>query len=126
MCVSLLLVSVLIAIWSYSNTIPRTTRARRNWLITLRSLAIACLLFVIFQPILSSISTESVTPQLAVVLDNSQSMLLQQRGFVQSSGAPIRRDVMISSAKDVLSSVLPDANRSALYTVGEHTLPFPN
>jgi hypothetical protein len=126
MYVGLLAVSVLIAAWSYRHTVPQTTRSRRNLLITLRSLAIAALLLAIFEPILSSTTSEKITPSVAVAFDNSQSMLLPQKGHVAASGLETRRDVMIREGKSSLSSVLSDASKASLFTVGERTVPFPN
>ncbi len=123
----LLVASVLLAVWSYRNTIPRTTNFRRNWLIALRSAGLAALLLAIFQPILSSTSSEKSTPSIALALDNSQSMTLPQRGHVIAAGAETRRDVMIRNTKEAIgTSILSDASKVSLYTVGEHTVPFPN
>lgn len=126
MYAGLLAASVLIAAWSYRHTIPQTTRARRNLLITLRSLAIAAILLAIFQPILSSTTSEKITPSLAVAFDNSQSMTLPQKGHIASPGAEARRDVMIREAKRAIGSVMSDPSKASLYTVGERSAPFPN
>ncbi|MDP4198488.1 MAG: hypothetical protein Q8922_00880 [Bacteroidota bacterium] len=127
MYVGLLAVSVLLAIWSYRNTIPRTTRYRRNWLIALRSAGLSALLLAIFQPIISSTSSEKITPSIAVVLDNSQSMMLPEKGHTIEPAAETRRDVMLRSAHDAIgSSILSDASKTSLYTVGDRTVPFPN
>jgi hypothetical protein len=126
MYVGVLAVGVLIAVWSYRHTIPETTRGRRNLLITLRSLAIAALLLAIFQPILSSTTSEKITPTLAVAFDNSQSMLLPQKGHVAAPNLETRRDVMLREAKNSLGTVIGDAEKASLFTVGERAAPFPN
>src|SRR5579883_322693 len=127
LCLLILLASVGIAIWSYRNTIPRTTPGKRNTLIVLRSLGLAALLFAIFQPILSSTTSEKVTPSLALVLDNSQSMALPERGHALAPGAVTRRDVMLRSVHDVIpQAIICDEKQVSLYTVGDQTRPFPN
>jgi len=125
----ILLASVGLAVWSYRHTVPSTTRARRNILIVLRSLGLAALLLAIFQPIVSSSTTEKTTPSIALVMDNSQSMTLPETGFAQP-GAPAntsRKTAMLQSIHAILSEdVLRDSRKSALFTVGDHTAPFPN
>ena len=124
---AILLASVLLAIWSYRNTVPRTTQARRNTLIALRSVGIAALLFAIFQPIISSISTDAITPSIALVMDNSQSMTLPEKGFAAQTGLEARSDAMLRSIHEIVpNDVLHDANKAKLFTVGDQTIPFPN
>ncbi len=125
----ILLGSVLLAVWSYRNTIPRTTRARRNLLIALRSLGLAALLLAIFQPLITSTTTTKVTPTMAIVMDNSQSMTLPEQGFAPAnpSSGGSREVAMIESIKQgIPADVLASSSRSRLFTVGDHTLPFPN
>ncbi len=123
----ILLASVGLAIWSYRHTVPRTTRVRRNTLITLRSLGLAALLLAIFQPVLSSSTTETVTPSIAVVMDNSQSMTLPEKGFVPAPGVETRAASMLTSIHQVIpANVLTNASKASLYTVGNQTIPFPN
>jgi len=125
--VAILLGSVLIAIWSYRDTIPRTTNARRNTLIALRSLGLAALLFAIFQPILSSTTTERIAPSIALVMDNSESMTLPEKGHVAVAGVAMRRDAMVGSIHNgIANDVLRDSSKLNLYTVGDRTNPFPN
>ncbi len=123
----ILLASILLAIWSYRNTIPRTTRSRRNTLIALRSMGIAALLFAIFQPIVSSISTDTITPSIALVMDNSQSMTLPEKGFSMQPGTETRSEAMVRSIHQTFSKdILRDQDRIKLFTVGDQTIPFPN
>ncbi|HET6400714.1 MAG TPA: hypothetical protein VFH95_04865 [Candidatus Kapabacteria bacterium] len=135
---AILLASVGLAVWSYRHTVPSTTRARRNILITLRSLGLAALLLAIFQPVLSSSTTEKITPSIALIMDNSQSMTLPEKGFTQpeasnSSTASTpstnasREAAMFQSIHAVIpKDVLGDPHKAALFTVGDHTAPFPN
>ena len=118
----ILAASVSLAVWSYRNTIPRTTTFRRNALITLRSLGLAALLLAIFQPIFSSTTTQKTTPSFALVMDNSQSMALPERGHVLTPGVANRRDAMIVSIHEAIpKGVLTDATQCDLYSVGERT-----
>jgi hypothetical protein len=99
---------------------------RRNTLITLRSLGLAALLLAIFQPILSSTRTDKITPSFALVMDNSQSMTLPQKGHVMSTGGEMRRDAMLRSIHEAIpKDVLSDAHKADLYSVGVRTSPLP-
>lgn len=123
----ILIASVLLAIWSYRNTVPRTTRGRRNTLIALRSVGIAALLFAIFQPIISSVSTDQITPSIALVMDNSQSMTLPEKGFAMTNGTQLRSEAMLRSIKEAIpNAVLQNPDKMKLFTVGDQTIPFPN
>jgi hypothetical protein len=125
--IGILLASVLLAVWTYRHTIPQTTRARKNILIVLRSLGLAALLFAIFQPIASTSTTEKIRPTFALVIDNSQSMLLPERGFVPAPGVQTRADALTKSIHEVIAnSVLRDPNETDLYVTGERTLPYSN
>jgi hypothetical protein len=125
--VVILLASVALAIWSYKNTVPVTTIGRRNTLIALRSVGIAALLFAIFQPIINSSTTDEIKPSIALVMDNSQSMSLSEKGFASGAGIESRSDAMSKSIQAVITNdVLHDASKTKLFTVGDHTIPFPN
>ncbi len=123
----ILLASVLVAVWSYRNTIPRTTNFRRNALITLRSLGLAALLLAIFQPIFSSTTTQKTIPSFALVMDNSQSMALPEQGHVLTRSTATRRDAMVASIHEAIpKGMLTDGTQSDLYSVGERTYSLGN
>ncbi len=123
----ILFASVLLAIWSYRNTVPRTTQARRNTLIALRSVGIAALLLAIFQPIIRSSSTERTTPSIALEMDNSESMTLSEKGFAVGNGTETRSAAMLQSIHAAIpNDVVTDPNKTKLFTVGDRTIPFPN
>jgi len=127
MYVGILLASVLLAVWSYRHTVPRTTQARRTTLIALRSIGLAALLLAIFQPIVSSTTTQTITPSIAVVMDNSQSMTLPEKGFVPAPGTETRAAAMLASIKDAIpADRIKNREQTQLFTVGDRTLPFPN
>lgn len=71
-----ILIGIGLAVWTYRHTVPRTTPARRRLLVALRSVAIALILFVLFQPILTLTKTQERTPRVVIMLDNSRSMQL--------------------------------------------------
>src|SRR5690606_10775786 len=58
----------------YRKTIPPIARNQKIILISLRAIAISIILFVLFEPIYTKISTIKKSPQLAVLLDNSISL----------------------------------------------------
>lgn len=72
--VLLILLAVAFSIFSYRTTVPPIASLRKIALITLRSLALSLLLFILFEPILTIISGKKEPPKLAVLLDNSLSL----------------------------------------------------
>ncbi|HET6513313.1 MAG TPA: hypothetical protein VFH43_14055 [Candidatus Kapabacteria bacterium] len=121
-----LAVGVGLAVWTYQRTVPRTTTAKRTILIVLRSLGIAALLFAIFQPVLTSTTTNELVPKVALALDNSQSMQLPQQGLTTTAQVPpdaTRRAAMITSVQSVIpQDIRSDASRLEAYLVGDNTL----
>ena len=97
--VLLILVSVSVAIFTYRVTVPPISSKVKALLICLRSLALALLLFVLFEPVMTIISGVEVPPQLAVLLDNSQSTAL---------------DDLKGSRKDEYRKAATNANFSSL------------
>jgi hypothetical protein len=72
--VLLILAATGFAFYTYRNSIPPVSGSKRGILITLRSIAIALLLFIISEPVLTIISGFNIQPKLAVILDNSKSI----------------------------------------------------
>ncbi len=64
------------AVYSYRRTSPPVRPLRRWTLITLRTLGIALLLFVLFEPVLTALGLGAEDPVVLVAVDNSQSMTL--------------------------------------------------
>ncbi len=73
-----LILSVIIAagfsIYTYRRTVPPVSRAKKTILVTLRSSALALLLFMLFEPVFTTITGTEKAPKLAVLLDNSMSV----------------------------------------------------
>lgn len=65
--------------WYYRRTVPPVSRATRLLLASLRGIAVFLLLSLLFEPLLSLISTSLRKPVLAVVIDNSRSMAITDR-----------------------------------------------
>jgi hypothetical protein len=95
----LLLVAVLFSIWTYRSTVPEISKRRRALLVVLRSLALAVLLFILFEPVLNLRGSETLPPRIAVLIDDSRSMTVEDDGrsradalrdFVQS---PVYRGI---------------------------------
>ena len=70
----LVLIGFGIAYYSYSKTVPPISRGRKSLFLTLRTLAIALLLMVLFEPVLTGITSKTKEPVLAVLFDDSKSM----------------------------------------------------
>ena len=126
----ILIISILVgagfAVWTYRNTVPRTSNGRRKVLIVLRSLGIALLLFAVFQPVFSSTTAKELTPTLALVLDNSQSMQLSSgKVMVGRDTSETRSIAMEKSVTTVFPKVLlADRDRLDAFAVGENTTPY--
>ncbi len=73
----LILAAAGFAIWVYRHTVPEVTRGKRIRLIILRSLALAILLFLIFEPVLNLERSVSSPPGIAVLIDDSKSMTVR-------------------------------------------------
>jgi hypothetical protein len=73
----LILAAAAFSVYTYRYTVPEITRRRRIVLTTLRALALAMLLFLIFEPILNLRRTRMVPPRVAVLMDDSKSMTIR-------------------------------------------------
>lgn len=73
----LILFAIGFAIYVYRHTVPEVSRTKRIQLITFRSIALALLLFLIFEPVLNLERTKTTQPHIAVLLDDSRSMTVQ-------------------------------------------------
>lgn len=63
-----------LSLWVYRVTVPPISPVRKGILITLRTLALALLFLILFEPILNLVRVSEEPPRVAVLLDNSQSM----------------------------------------------------
>lgn len=65
-----------IAYYSYWKPIPPLNTGKRWFLISLRTIAMALLLFILFEPILTRLSSQEIKPKIAIYIDNSLSMAM--------------------------------------------------
>lgn len=70
--------SLLLAFYFYRHTIPPLPLSKRIFLTALRSASLLILLLIIFEPILSLISTKVKKPTVAVIIDNTQSLTVSE------------------------------------------------
>ena len=75
----LVLIAGVTAAYFYRHTIPPIPRGKRNVLIILRALALSFLLIFLFEPLLRFISTSTQKPLLAVLVDDSKSMTIEDK-----------------------------------------------
>lgn len=71
---------IVFSFWSYRKTVPEISSKRKSFLILLRSLALILLLFALFEPVYTAIRGSMKEPTVAVLLDNSLSMSLDDAG----------------------------------------------
>lgn len=69
-----LLVALIITYFYYKRTVPELSKSRKVLLFSMRTVALALLIFIIFEPIFTTISGKFIEPKIAVLLDNSASM----------------------------------------------------
>ena len=74
--VLLLLVAVGASWWTYQTTIPEIRPLLRWFLGGLRAVALAIILFLLFEPVLERTTTENQEPTVAILVDDSESMAL--------------------------------------------------
>ena len=91
----LIVVAVLFSVWTYRTTVPEISHRRRTVLIVLRSAAIALLLFILFEPVLNLKGSEVLPPRVAVLLDDSRSLTVEDDG---RSRAVLVKEFVSSSA----------------------------
>jgi hypothetical protein len=70
------LITLLFVIYIYRYTIPPVSNKKKILLITLRLISVLLLIFILFEPILSIVSGRKEPPVLAVLLDNSLSIAM--------------------------------------------------
>jgi hypothetical protein len=93
--IALIVAALLFALWVYRHTVPEITRRRRITLVTLRALALAVLLFLLFEPVLNLQNSEEILPRVAVLIDDSRSMTVEDGGVQRGS---LLRDFVASDA----------------------------
>jgi len=76
----LIIMLVGFTIFSYLNTNPIISKRKKVLFVIIRSLALALLLFAIFEPIITSNNSTEVKPKFAVLIDNSKSMSINDAG----------------------------------------------
>ena len=74
------IVAVALSIFAYRHTVPPIPLGRKYLLIVLRSLSLFLLLLLVLEPILRLVWEESRPPTVAILVDNSKSMTLTDRG----------------------------------------------
>ncbi len=78
--VLLLVISVIFTIFVYYRTNPPVSKQKRGLLALLRSIALSLLIFAIFEPVLTGVRSKIINPKIAVMMDNSSSMNLDDAG----------------------------------------------
>jgi hypothetical protein len=76
----LVLAGLGIALFTYRKTIPPVSPAKKSLMVTLRTIGLALLLFVLFEPVLTSITGSVEPPRLAVLIDKSSSVAAEDAG----------------------------------------------
>lgn len=112
----LVLIGCLLAILFYQYTVPPVTRRKRIVLSLLRAGSLCLMALLLFEPLLRIISSTTNPPALAVLIDNSESMQIDDPGQPR---ADILRGVLQSDALERLT----DDVELRYYTFGTTLLP---
>lgn len=107
-----ILISGGIALFSYYRTVPPISNTKRNFLILLRTLAIALLLFALFKPILSKVNSKILEPKLAILIDNSKSMTVKDASINRSEQL---EDLLNKLELDRIDNVVYSFNETLTY-----------
>ena len=83
--IALAAVSFLISFYTYRFTVPPINRAKKGFLIGLRGLAISLILFALFQPVFTALRTVAISPSIAALFDDSESMAIQEKGATRKN-----------------------------------------
>ena len=83
--IALILLAVGFSVFVYRHTVPEISRRMRIVLIVLRSLALALVLFILFEPVLNLRHQEEIPPAVAVLVDDSRSMTVEDNGIARDS-----------------------------------------
>ncbi len=92
--------AVVAAVFYYRATIPPVTRTKRRILTFLRGLTLALMAFLLCEPLLRFVFTTASAPTLTVLVDNSRSMSIMERG---GSRGDVARALLRSPALKALS-----------------------
>ncbi len=97
-----IIVGFALSFWAYRTTIPQISEKKRYLLIALRGLALAILIFAIFEPIYSITRAFIEKPKIAILLDNSISA-----GTTDAKGnrAETYKNALINSNIDNLENI---------------------
>jgi hypothetical protein len=99
------------AVFSYLHTVPEVSSIKKLILVSLRTLALLLLLFVVFEPVLSLTRKETFPPVNLVFVDNSRSLTIED-GTKREENV---RDFVAELQRTNISSF------SQLYTFGNRT-----
>jgi hypothetical protein len=114
--IGLIVIAIAVSIWVYRRTVPEVSKGLRVTLIVFRSLALAVLLFILFQPVLNLEESISIEPKIAIIYDNSKSMTVEDAGTSRS-------DILRTLAdSDELSRLDDDEHR--FYLLGQSAYPL--
>ncbi len=70
-------IAIALSVWAYGRPLPMLSPRQRLLLGILRGLALSLLVFALWQPAVSLVTSRSTEPRVAVLLDNSASMRLR-------------------------------------------------
>lgn len=121
--ISVLLIAF--SIYSYYHTNPHISSFKKSVLITLRSLGLLALLFILFQPALLKTKALIQKPKLAVLIDNSISNGLTDAKYVRSEIVKkFFKDIDLDDFKDNIDFYTFSEDISKLKNYTEDSLKF--
>lgn len=76
----LIISSFAISYFTYRFTVPPIAKSKKAFLVSLRSVSIALILFALFQPVFNILRTVAFSPSVGIFFDDSESMNIQEKG----------------------------------------------
>lgn len=124
-----IVVSGFVAVWTYSRTIPPIPQSRRWLFVSLRTMALALLFFILFEPVYEIIRNFLEKPKLAVLIDDSESMSAKETSgdrraklveFIRNSGIADYEDKLVFLF-DKNSKLVENFSEDSIKTLGKVT-----
>lgn len=106
--------------WVYRDTVPALSTARRRFLGALRFLTLTIIFFLLAEPLVSRIISNTEDPILAILVDESQSMSLTESSATQ----PVRADSLSEILQQIASAT--SSERYRVFGFGSQSRDLPS
>lgn len=122
----LILVALAFSLWVYRKTLPPLPPATRQGLAFLRFASVALLLLLLFDPLITIESTQSIEPNVVVLVDRSSSMGIRDEGggTERTVSRSEEAETMLSGEPAALIDKLERRYHTSTYTFSDRLEPY--